>query len=171
MSQLSYSVNMTIGIEGALVDTNRGKDTVSKVSSADLPCARLLVRDAAIGDRGAKLPDADFGPSTGVVLGVLMWESAKVADGAAGENYSAGDSLPVLRSGRIWVRAEDIVTQGNNAFARYAAGAGGTELGRFRSDLDTAAAAAVPTARFFTSTTGADELVQLEINLPATTEA
>ncbi len=175
MSQLDYQIDMTIGVEGGIADTTFGKDTISRVALADLRCARLLVRDATapLGDRGAKIPTADFAGS-GDVLGVLMWDPGKVNDGLISSvkvNFAAGDELPVLRRGRIYVKPEDAVVQGVQAFARFASGGGGTELGRFRSDADTATAAAVPSARWFTSTTAADQVAVLEINLPTTSAA
>jgi hypothetical protein len=79
--------------------------------------------------------------------------------------YETNDAVRVLRRGKIWVQVENAVTADAAAFCRFASGGGGSVLGSFRSDADTATAVAFPTAVFRTSTSGAG-LAQIEINLP-----
>ena len=167
MAQLSYQIDMTVGIEGALADPDMDKYTVSRVALASLPCGKLVVADAtaSLNGKGVKLPDADF-TGSGDVEGVLMWDPAR-APQANGNNFAAGDALPVLRKGRIYVKPEDAVARNAQAFARFSAGTG-SQLGAFRSDDDTATAAPVPSARYLSATTAADEITVLEINLPTT---
>lgn len=166
--QTTYEIDMTVGIEGAIADPTFRKDTVSRVALASLPCGKLVVRDgtASLEGKGVKLPDADF-TGSGDVEGVLMWDPAREKDAATGNNYRAGDPLPVLRSGRIYVKPEDAVARDAQAFARFAAGTG-SQLGAFRSDADTATAAPVPSARFMQATTAGDQITVLELNLPTT---
>lgn len=170
MPQLSYQIDTTIAVEGALADTTT-KDTVSRVSATDLGRGRFVIRDstAALNDKGVKLPTADF-VGSGDQEGVSMFDPTRVpTDG--GLNFAQGTEIPVLRSGRIWVVPEDAVTTGGPVFARFTSGGGGAVLGRFRSDADTASAAQVASGRWMSSTTGADELAILAINLPTTSAA
>jgi len=169
MSQLVYNIDTTIAVEGNLADTGMRVDVISRVALAPLPCARLLVIDttASLEDRGVQLPTTDF-TGLGTVEGILIWDGGKVKDPVTGFNYEAGDELPVLRSGRVWVLAENASPRGGQAFARFTSGGGGSVLGRIRSNADTGSAAAIPSARFTTTTTGTDELVIVEINLPTT---
>ncbi len=163
MAQLTYEIDMTQAIEGMLVDNSMQKDTVSRVASSALPCARLLVTDGstALDGRGAKLPDADWSANLGAVEGVLMWDPSREKDPVTGNNFAAGVPLPVLRVGRIWVRPTNAVTKGSQAAALFS----GTP-GRF-CETGTADSADIPGARYDSATTGADELAKLAINLPS----
>lgn len=78
--------------------------------------------------------------------------------------YQQGQLVNILRRGRIWVYAEEAVAITDTVYCRYSSNGGNTILGRFGNTSDSSHAAAVPTARFVTSTTAAG-LVLLEINL------
>jgi hypothetical protein len=68
------------------------------------------------------------------------------------------------RRGRIWVLAESDLARWTNPFVRFASGAGGTSLGGFRADADTATAA-VNTNIIVLTDALAGNLVLLEIDL------
>ncbi len=70
-------------------------------------------------------------------------------------NYVDGDTVPCLQQGHIWVYSEVAVTDRAPVYCRIASGAGGTVLGAFRTDADTASAILVPNARFHRDSTGA----------------
>lgn len=78
--------------------------------------------------------------------------------------YDIGEAISILRSGRIWVNAEEAINPTLAVFLRHTAN-GGLVPGDFRTDLDGANADAVPNARWV-STTAAAGLAILEINLP-----
>jgi hypothetical protein len=71
-----------------------------------------------------------------------------------------------MRDGRIWVLTEEAVNKGDQVYARYAAGSGGSQLGASRKSADTSTAVAVPGCYYHTSTTGAGlAVVQVFINI------
>lgn len=102
---------------------------------------------------------------TAAVWGVAVADTSKetrVSSPYGG--YSAGEAVPVLSKGRIWVISEDAVTSvGTPAYARYTA-TGSQSLGAFRTTADSSTAALVPRARFVTLCS-AGGLVQLELNI------
>ena len=56
--------------------------------------------------------------------------------------------MSILTQGGVYVEVEEAVTVDDDVFVRYADGGGGTEKGIFRTDADTATAAALANARF-----------------------
>ena len=76
--------------------------------------------------------------------------------------YETGHSLAMLNMGYIVVKAESAVVKGNNAFIRYVAGAGGTVLGSFRADVDTASAVEVA-GLVYAESADAGDMVRLAI--------
>jgi hypothetical protein len=70
-------------------------------------------------------------------------------------NYVDGDTVPCLQQGHIWVYSETAVTDRAPVYCRIASGAGGSVLGAFRTDADTATAILVPNARFHRDSTAA----------------
>jgi len=73
---------------------------------------------------------------------VVITDNSSVASGGMCNGYVQGT---------VAVLVEDAVQSGFPCFIRYAAGAGGTILGSFRSDDDTATAAAQPNWYFYTA--------------------
>jgi hypothetical protein len=63
-------------------------------------------------------------------------------------HYVDGDTVPVLTEGGIWVYAEEDISDRDPVYTRVAAGAGGSLLGAFRNDDDSASCVVVPNARF-----------------------
>lgn len=78
--------------------------------------------------------------------------------------YDVDEVMPVLRRGRIFVRTETAVNEGDRAFARHTA-PGDETLGEFRNDADGGNAAMAP-ARF-SQDADADSIVKLEVDVPA----
>lgn len=70
-------------------------------------------------------------------------------------NYTDGESVPVLEGGDIWVYSEEAVADRDPVYVRVASGAGGSVLGAFRNDADTASCVLVTGARFCRTSTGA----------------
>jgi len=85
--------------------------------------------------------------------------------GVGNGQISPGQSMTVGKRGTWLVAVESAVAKGDPVFFRHTAGAGGTVLGAWRNDADTATADAVLQAQFETTTTGAG-LAELSINLP-----
>lgn len=92
--------------------------------------------------------------------GVTMADFAK---SDFSQKYHRNSMLSVLRSGYIFVVVEEAVVKGDQPYVRYAAGAGGTQLGAFRKSADTSSAAALPKARYETTAAlGALAIVKLD---------
>ncbi len=71
-----------------------------------------------------------------------------ITNAATLAHYVDGDTVPVLQEGGIWVYSEETVSDRDPVYVRVAAGAGGSLLGAFRNDDDTASCVIVPGARF-----------------------
>lgn len=72
----------------------------------------------------------------------MLGQSTTTAD------YVDGEEVPVLSMGGIWVYAEEAIADGDPVYCRIASGAGGSVLGAFRNDADTASCVAIPGAYF-----------------------
>ncbi|SRR6266540_1005671 len=70
---------------------------------------------------------------------------------ASDKGIPDGDRFDLLRSGVVYVKVEEAVVQYDNAFVRFASGAGGTVIGSWRKSADTATARAVVGAYFLKS--------------------
>jgi hypothetical protein len=70
-------------------------------------------------------------------------------------NYIDGEHVPLCEEGGIWVYAEEAMAEGDPVYLRIASGAGGTVLGAFRNDADTASCVLIPGARVKKSTAAA----------------
>ena len=81
----------------------------------------------------------------------------------ATDGIPATDPANVKTSGRIWVHAEVAIALGDGVFFRHTAGGGGSVVGRFRNDADTASADEITTAKWLSTTGGVDELALLEL--------
>lgn len=72
-----------------------------------------------------------------------------VSSNAVTADYIDAESVPVLTAGGIWVYSESATAgEEENVYVRVAAGAGGSVLGAFRTDADTASAVLIPGAKF-----------------------
>jgi len=159
--QTTYSNLAPEGLLGLMTeDFTRYVDTV--VPQVSVKIGKLLTADTTVGKarNAARLPAAAADISKPAALGIVPWDQSR----EGGVDWPALRPTPVLRRGRIWVTAEGAVTRWTVPFVRYATGAGGTELGSFRGDADTATAATCPWALFLTDAT-AGQLVLVEISL------
>jgi len=159
MGQTSYSINTAaVGFAGAPVDIAHQHDVVSGLAvAAAVPYGVLVVLDSANSDGfdkiAAKVPALTTDVTNfGSALGVVLADQARAQDPAfVLPSYARYDALPIMRSGRVWVLVEEAVVDGDPVFIRFAAGAGGTQLGAFRKSADTATAVALPNAVYRSS--------------------
>lgn len=63
-------------------------------------------------------------------------------------DYVDSEMVSVLDGGAIWGYVEEAVVEGDPVYVRIASGSGGSQLGAFRNDADTATAVLVVGARF-----------------------
>lgn len=142
--QTSYAAEHAVAFEGQRADFGL-VDVISKVAEADLPFGLAAIRGTA--DNQAILPSA----TGGSFLGVTEYTTAWAADAADVHQYEQYREANILTFGRVWVICEDGCSPGDAAFFRHTAGAGGTVIGSFRTDADTATADAVPGGTFETT--------------------
>jgi hypothetical protein len=155
-------VDIPVGREGAIADISATRIASRACEgAAGIKPGRGVTKGTAVGQ--AELPNASGDITGGVFEGISLWIPGREPGGDDGQ-YEDEETMPVLRRGVVWVYAEDAVTYGAQPYCRYVAGAG-EEYGTFRSNADTADAAAVPTAQWRSTTAGAG-LALLEINLP-----
>lgn len=99
----------------------------------------VAVAGAAVTGKQCRLPSAAADVSGGNFLGVLAGNTAKMPAGG----WPNGSMPDIMRTGRIHVVVEGAGVEGQTLFMRFAAGAGGAQLGAFRADADTASAVVV----------------------------
>ena len=63
-------------------------------------------------------------------------------------SFVDGETLSLCVGGGIWVYTEEAVTERDPVYVRITSGAGGSTLGAFRNDADTASCVLIPDARF-----------------------
>lgn len=114
--------------------------------NATAPFGAGVVRDdrAPLSGKQCRLPRLATDVTSGLFLGVL---AANTGNSPAVGGWP-DESIPdILRMGHIYVLVEGTGTEGAPLFMRYAAGAGGSQLGAFRADADTSTAVAIPGMR------------------------
>lgn len=156
MPQTSYSINMQpASYPGQLADDSEVVDRLSIIAvAAAIPYGVLVVRDGTntvgFDQLAGKLPAlATDITVAGSALGIAQADQARAQSALFSvPTFPQGTVLPVLRQGRIWVKSESAVVDGGAVFARFASGAGGSQLGAIRADADSASAAQVPNAIF-----------------------
>ncbi len=164
MSQQAYNDQGQL-IEGMKADS--GFDDIrSGLAEGIVPFGRFVSEGTDL-DRQVQLPSGatditDKKKVRGVAVSTHAIESE--LGGSAVPSYKDKDAVSYMREGRIAVFVEEAVTPQSAVFVRHTSGGGGSEIGRFRTDADTASAAELANARYVTSTTGAGVAI-LELNL------
>jgi hypothetical protein len=98
----------------------------------------------------------------GVILASMTREAIRDTVAA---HYKAGDQMPLIKKGRVWVWSEQAVTETDAVYVRYTAN-GALQVGDFRKDADTAKALLLANCKWAGTITAAG-MVQLDLNLPA----
>ena len=154
MSQTAYSLEHDVAVSGGLADVNNtSRDTYN--NPVDEIKFGHMVAKVSGDDDGCEQPDSAGADLLGVSLRKISTENDK---------YAAKSAVAVLRRGQVFVEVEEAVTPDSDVFVRHTAGGGGSELGIFRTDADTASAVQITNARFKTSA-AAGKVAVLEINL------
>ncbi len=162
MAQLSYSVNMAIGAEGAIAEGAIPNRKVSGRAASAIPPGRGVFAAAT----GEDPPLVALTNATGKVTGLdfvgfsILDSTAESSDGTNGA-FAANDILAILKQGEIWLRSETAVAAAyTQVFVRFTAGAGDLTIGRVRTDVDGTNAVALPGA-IFLDTCAAGALVKV----------
>lgn len=147
-----------------VASTGTGSDITATTLVAfgqEIPFGVGVVTDPRAAESGkqCRLPRLSTEITAGTFLGISLRDESREYNAGG---YADKSAVAIGKRGRFWVSVEGTVVEGAAVYCRYAAGAGGTQLGAFRADGDTSTAAAVPNAKFKTGRTGAG-LVQIEL--------
>jgi hypothetical protein len=170
--QTSYSINLpAVAYPGQPFDISTVLDKTSALAvAAAIPYGVLVVRDTS-NTSGTKIAGKVPAGSTditavGSALGVAIADQARSQDPTVTlPTYPQYSAVPCGRVGRFWVVVEEAVTAGQQAYVRYASGAGGTQLGSFRASADSSTAAALPGAYYVSSQTAIGGYAVVELSL------
>ena len=164
--QTTYPLEMAVGFEGMQAD---GFHNVYRVSASNTAAESYFGR-ACLAVAGAGDEFVQPTGTAGVFFGVLQHTHAVSQQELVGADtgFPQNKMGSVMRVGRIWVIAEDVVSDVTApVHYRHAnAGADPEFLGRFRTDVDGGDATAIPAARWVTTTSAVGELAVIELNLP-----
>jgi hypothetical protein len=182
MPQTLHAIAMPVARAGLVADSGIMQDTISRLAeNAAGNAAGTFLVPGTDAETQAIVPTTAVSITDGDGLGVLMYDASKMpavgaAAIAAGNEYDDEDMLPINGSGRIWVLCDPgaVIVANTPAFVRFAAGAGGTKLGAFRQNVDTASAAALPNAVFRSAhrdvdfdQAGVQRVALVQLNLPS----
>ena len=164
--QTVYNINQLASQAGMIYDLGEN-DFISAVNQSVAVGFGLGLAQGSGADGRCKLPAAS-GDVTNLFLGIsaLVQTKEQPYPSLSGPvQYPAGSDIAIMRKGRIWVQVEEAVVPMGPVFCRFASGAGGTQLGAFRTSADTATAAQVPHA-VYRSTAAAQGFAVVELNNP-----
>lgn len=155
MAQTSYAINIPqVAYPGQPYDGAHDTDKTSGLATAAaVPYGVLAVHDlsnsAGPDQIAVKVPGASTDITVlGSAKGVVLADQGRAQDPTFSvPTYRQYQALPLMRRGRVWVKVEEAVVDGDAAFVRFATGSG-TQLGAFRKTADTATAVALPGAYY-----------------------
>lgn len=166
-AQTSYATNIGVAFAGMLGDLNphSTETIVSAESSAEIPFGVFVAKGGST-DSGGIMPAA----STAKLRGVLLAGDTR-SKGVNGDIGTLGLKPKclgtLLMDGRVWVVSETAVNFGDPVFVRYAAGAGGTQLGAVRNATVASEMIDLTSKARFVGTIAAPGLVQIELDMTA----
>lgn len=119
MSQASYSLEMPIAKKGQLADSGI-TDKRSFLATIGIPFGHFVTRVSGT-DTNGKLPvqATDITTVTNVAGFALSDQARESKNDGNLPNYSSGDMVSVLRSGRLYVQVEENVTPASDVYVRF----------------------------------------------------
>lgn len=130
--QTTFALEPSVGYPGLIYDSGSNHDIVSCIAQEDIPFGAYV----RIAGQYCELPDssAEVTASGG---GVACASSVKAVDAG----YKAGDIVPVMIQGRVWVTTEEGIANNAIPFVRFTPNTGPTRpAGGFLNSADTAKA-------------------------------
>lgn len=147
MAQTSYSSTLAPGFAGQLADISfKRVSTGVNAEGAALPFGLAVTK--ATGDGKYDLPDAAGDKVHGIIL---HSHDVDLVGLTGAQGVPVGGDFNLLEEGAAYVKVEEAVVDGDDAYVRHTAGAGGAQLGSWRKSADTATAAIVKGAKFRSS--------------------
>lgn len=144
---------------------------VSAVTQSASPGSLLMGIGVALTGNGTK----EVGPpaaATAFEISGITWDGGSAANASViptlgAENFlspfTAGDLVPVMKEGVVWISPEVAIAEGDPVFVRVVA-AGAEVLGALRNDAD--GSDAVQIQATFETACGANELCMVRLNIP-----
>lgn len=157
--QTSHNEAMSVARAGHVADNDLQLGSISRLAEDSAGAgAGCFVVGGTDPTTQAVAPTTALSITNGFGLGVVRYVAAKMpaitaAAIAAGHEFDTLEMLPVVQTGRIWVLCDDAasITANSAVYVRYASGAGGSDLGRFRQNAGSSEAAELPSAIFRSS--------------------
>ena len=170
MSQTVYENYPDQAREGFAVDVGL-RDIITRIAEEDdMFVGKLAVASTGQSEDLIKLPTlaADI-TTVGLVSGVIFNDvSRETPDAAIAAQYDTDDAVPLVKTGRIWVLAEDEITDLDQlVYVRWQVPGGSppdASLGSF-AGAASANHAILANARWRSRTVGTFQLATLELNL------
>jgi len=138
---------------------NNGNATVTSANLFTSVTSLYIPAQTAAGGTFTLGTGDALGPINAAAAGVVAFSPAR-----SSLTYSAGEMASLVRQGRVWVSAEDAVSEGGPVYVRMTAG-DGEYVGALRGTPDSTDCALLQGARWAT-TTAAAGLALVELNLP-----
>lgn len=164
MSQTAYTVDPAVGFRGLLGDPNDDSFAIplSNGAAAAVGFGIMVRRDVTNPEDQFDVFSATGQDPVGVLVHTQAQQNPNLADPLGVDLL---EPASVLRRGRVWVAVEEAVAVGDPVFFRHTAGGGGSEIGAFRNDADTATCDQVTQAAWLQGSAGAG-VALLELNIP-----
>jgi hypothetical protein len=151
--QTSYPVDPAVARRGARAFLSDHGFATSKIATVSFPAGCFVTRDAA--DNKCKRPTTSNEVTVSGFGFALFQDSKEPTYPASANDYVAGEQVPVLELGYLYVYCETATTKNGAVFVRFTTATDGTDLGNARNDADTNKAVAFPGASFDQTTSGA----------------
>lgn len=160
--QTTYSINQAAGLPGQIADSSIVQDIVTGINSTAKAYFGRVVTKGASTDEIVH-PSVNTGVTNEKVVRGIVVASHEIESKNDGDapHYSIGSVCPVMRKGRIWVESESAVSEGTSDVYVRVAG----NLGKFTTTSDTTNTAVLPKSKWKSSTSGANQLAVVEIDL------
>lgn len=164
MSQTTYSVDPALAFRGMLGDPNDDSFTIplANGAAAAVGFGIAVRRDVTNPEDQFDVFSATGQDCVGILVHTQAQQDPTLADPLG---VTLLEVASVMRRGRIWVRVEEAVAVGDPVFFRHTAGGGGSEIGAFRNDADTATCDQLTQAAWLQGSSGAG-VALLEVNIP-----
>jgi|SRR5579859_1300319 len=165
MSQTDVAVSKS-PVKGMIADAMEGMDirSFANTDTINLDFGYMVALGAD--DAGAIAPATSGAKMLGINTYAATFDPGPfglLVQTGSNPGLKPGAALNVMARGRIWVAVEEAVNAEDQAYVRYASGAGGTILGAFRKSADTSTAVAVK-GKYKTSQATPGGLAILEFN-------
>jgi len=162
MSQLTYSIDMSAGQDGLIYDIGFN-DFITGLAEETVIPGVLVVKGTS--DKQVLLPASVAAISNPLsVRGFVTRDVAHEMNASGNLSYAAEVAVSVMTKGRMWMVCEDAFETTDSVFVRHTASGGNAQLGRIRTDADTATAAVLLGAKILNSgDAGALALVQFDL--------